>query len=647
MTDPVVKVSNWNLPNALTVLRIALVPFFGWLLLAEHGSDDTLRWWAAGLFALAIATDRIDGDLARKRGLVTDFGKVTDPIADKALTGMAFVGLSVLGELPWWITIAVLVREWGITIMRFVVIRHGVMPAGRGGKTKTALWQLRPQTDDLRDIWLEKVGWAKSTADDLWERSGGDKTFPQVGGKTCQMDHIVELQIGGSNVPQNIQPLDAAQNQSSGGAIKGELQTLALAISNDSTLSSGGAQQIKLRFQDVTQVGTPEKLPASCPAKVPTRTCLAVEDCATKLKVEKSETGAVTVARADYPVTAGGRPPTNLKVPVTFATRATEIVLIETDSQNASAATLIPGLLLTNLAHRKGTTTKPDAIEARIDDRDKTRLPISIDPSAKPLHLNVATDGNLTLNPADKKGGIAFTYKYLSPGTIREIGFDESGETSWKGTIRPSIPFLGDLDIEYSKNSLVVTKGLDEATLQQRSILGMHLTKAKIQLQLAPQFRPEGVVEAQLGSGDAPIAKASLKVSADSIGLIAAGQLKVNIPKMQTAEANVSYKGGEGRDEWKTDIHIKSEDINLGSSVAVSGGFHGFIEKGDIKFAGKINATFPGDNTAELGLAKGGDGWVLFGGGTFHFPNLDPTTVSVQYFLAKDRMIDQGAYAPR
>ncbi|GAA1782882.1 MAG: CDP-diacylglycerol--glycerol-3-phosphate 3-phosphatidyltransferase [Actinobacteria bacterium] len=139
MTDPVVKVSNWNLPNALTVLRIALVPFFGWLLLAEHGSDDTLRWWAAGLFALAIATDRIDGDLARKRGLVTDFGKVTDPIADKALTGMAFVGLSVLGELPWWITIAVLVREWGITIMRFVVIRHGVMPAGRGGKTKTAL----------------------------------------------------------------------------------------------------------------------------------------------------------------------------------------------------------------------------------------------------------------------------------------------------------------------------------------------------------------------------------------------------------------------------------------------------------------------------------------------------------------------------
>lgn len=139
MTAPAAKVSNWNLPNALTVLRILVVPFFGWVLLADHGESVSLRWWAAALFMLAIATDRIDGDLARKHGLVTDFGKVADPIADKALTGMAFVGLSILDELPWWITVAVLVREWGITIMRFVVIRHGVMPAGRGGKTKTAL----------------------------------------------------------------------------------------------------------------------------------------------------------------------------------------------------------------------------------------------------------------------------------------------------------------------------------------------------------------------------------------------------------------------------------------------------------------------------------------------------------------------------
>jgi CDP-diacylglycerol--glycerol-3-phosphate 3-phosphatidyltransferase len=91
------------------------------------------------VFLLAILTDRFDGDIARRRGIVTDFGKMVDPIADKALTGMAFVGLSVIGELAWWVTIVVLVRELGITVLRFVVIRYGVIAASRGGKLKTLL----------------------------------------------------------------------------------------------------------------------------------------------------------------------------------------------------------------------------------------------------------------------------------------------------------------------------------------------------------------------------------------------------------------------------------------------------------------------------------------------------------------------------
>jgi CDP-diacylglycerol--glycerol-3-phosphate 3-phosphatidyltransferase len=136
---PVPPPSPWNIANALTVLRILMVPVYRWLLLSEGGDDPTLRFWAAGVFLAAIATDRIDGDLARSRGLITDFGKVADPIADKALMGMAFVGLSILGELPWWVTVLVLVREWGVTLLRFFVIRHGVMPAGRGGKLKTVL----------------------------------------------------------------------------------------------------------------------------------------------------------------------------------------------------------------------------------------------------------------------------------------------------------------------------------------------------------------------------------------------------------------------------------------------------------------------------------------------------------------------------
>ena len=131
--------SVWNAANAMTGLRLVLVPVFAWLLLEEHGEDTTLRLAAFGVFVAAALTDKADGELARRRGLVTDFGKVADPIADKALVGTALVGLCVLGELAWWVAVVILVRELGITLLRFWVIRYGVIAASRGGKAKTLL----------------------------------------------------------------------------------------------------------------------------------------------------------------------------------------------------------------------------------------------------------------------------------------------------------------------------------------------------------------------------------------------------------------------------------------------------------------------------------------------------------------------------
>jgi CDP-diacylglycerol--glycerol-3-phosphate 3-phosphatidyltransferase len=131
-------VSVWNIANGLTGLRFVLVPLFGWLLLAGD-SRTSWRLAAAAAFVLAVVTDSFDGELARRRGLITDVGKIADPIADKALIGTALVALSLLGELTWWATVLVVVREVAITALRLVVIRHGVMPAGRGGKAKTAL----------------------------------------------------------------------------------------------------------------------------------------------------------------------------------------------------------------------------------------------------------------------------------------------------------------------------------------------------------------------------------------------------------------------------------------------------------------------------------------------------------------------------
>ncbi|WP_030175744.1 CDP-alcohol phosphatidyltransferase family protein [Spirillospora albida] len=128
--------SVYNVANALTMLRIVLVPLFVWLLFLD---GTAWRLAAFAVFALASITDKVDGDLARARGLVTDFGKIADPIADKALTGAALVSLSILGELWWWVTIMIMVREIGITLLRFVVIRYGVIPASKGGKLKTML----------------------------------------------------------------------------------------------------------------------------------------------------------------------------------------------------------------------------------------------------------------------------------------------------------------------------------------------------------------------------------------------------------------------------------------------------------------------------------------------------------------------------
>jgi CDP-diacylglycerol--glycerol-3-phosphate 3-phosphatidyltransferase len=139
MSDTGRTTSNWNVPNALTTLRIILVPFFGWALLQEDGSSVTWRWIAFAIFAVAMITDKIDGDIARKHDIVTDFGKIADPIADKAITGMAFIGLSIVGDIWWWVTIVVLLREWSVTLLRLSVLKDVVIAASQSGKIKTTL----------------------------------------------------------------------------------------------------------------------------------------------------------------------------------------------------------------------------------------------------------------------------------------------------------------------------------------------------------------------------------------------------------------------------------------------------------------------------------------------------------------------------
>ena len=151
-------VSNGNIANIITVVRILLAPLFVWLVLWDAGEHELWRWVAAFLFIAAIATDGLDGALARKRNLITNSGILMDPIADKILIGGALVALAVVNELPWWVVVVIMAREVGITVFRFIALRDRVIPASRGGKLKTVM-QSVALSSWLMPTWLFLGEW--------------------------------------------------------------------------------------------------------------------------------------------------------------------------------------------------------------------------------------------------------------------------------------------------------------------------------------------------------------------------------------------------------------------------------------------------------------------------------------------------------
>lgn len=128
-----------NLPNALTVARILALPFCAWALFKSGGNDPTWQLIAWCMFFIVGMTDVLDGRIARKRNQISSFGILLDPIADKAFIATALIGLSLLEKMPWWVTIVILAREIGITILRFAVIKRGIIAASKGGKIKSLL----------------------------------------------------------------------------------------------------------------------------------------------------------------------------------------------------------------------------------------------------------------------------------------------------------------------------------------------------------------------------------------------------------------------------------------------------------------------------------------------------------------------------
>jgi len=182
-----------QLPNLITIVRILCAPIFLWMLLADGGADGPLRWWAAALFIVAIATDGLDGYLARKHDIVTDLGKLLDPIADKVLTGFAFIGLSILGELPWWVTVVVLIREIGITVYRLMVVSDHVLAAAWMGKLKTVAQALALSLA-LLPLWTLVGEW-------IWWVNGITMTVAVILTIASGIDYIVS-EVRASRAPE-------------------------------------------------------------------------------------------------------------------------------------------------------------------------------------------------------------------------------------------------------------------------------------------------------------------------------------------------------------------------------------------------------------------------------------------------------------
>ncbi|HVZ38040.1 MAG TPA: DUF4157 domain-containing protein [Candidatus Kapabacteria bacterium] len=520
----------------------------------------------------------------------------------------------------------------------------------QGVRTKAALWQERANTDELRARWLKRVKWTSGQENRLWQAAGGDSEFPKIGGKACQMDHVVELQAFGNNSSDNIQTLDAKQNGESGRAIMEEVFTLGKLIVENATLSDGKASQIILRFNTASMQGQPEAPPASCSGAPGTATCLAIDHCAEAVGKRVAATQQENVQQGN--TTAQGTPTqpadaapakklesfditsgvsTTLQVPEGFnKSKSFNPVSILDSAENKAASELIPGFQLMTLNRKSGV----DTISARIDTREgkgRTRLPITMDDErGASITFNVAKDSHvLSLAKGSRSKVLKFQYPYLSPGEITKL--DASPETGlqFQGVIHTSVPLLGQINVTSTAGSLAASKTLDAKSLKP-GFTGMRITNADVAMNLGPEFKPSGTVSFEVGPKGRPIVSATVAVSADSQGFLATGDMTATVPGMDEAKGKVSYRPVEG---WSGSVKLatsKSFIRNVNAELQFG--------KDGVSVTGGATISLPNKpNNQEVALTaekeKGSDKWVFTGTGIFRIPGdrVDPVVLNFRY----------------
>jgi hypothetical protein len=483
-------------------------------------------------------------------------------------------------------------------------------------RTKAGLKQDRPPSEELRKIWLHKVGWLPEKADEHWKAAGGDAASykpPQAGGKTCQVDHILELQFGGNNLPNNMQMLDGPENMQSGreifSTLKGKAEDITKAFASD-RIDIGGAENVLIHYDSVTQ-----------PKKPICKECCNVEKNAPKFSDVSAAKGESVAGKqgTPYPFHTAGQ----TAALIVLDEKKKVIPFDESDvPENKHASTLISGFQLLNW-HRTG---KGGTVDAAFDTASRFPSSLKGDVSNKPISLTRHEDGTLKLPPGHRN--VKFHFDYLSEGVFDKLNLDDDGVLSGSGTITPSFSFLPKFEVRFDKDKLELAKAIPQDKLKL-PIPGVKIKKAEIALELAPEFKPEGRVDFALDAGARHILDGSITVSADAQGLVMEGDVQVSLPGVDNAGGHIKYQNRQwsGKAEISADrLQSKLKYVKSGSVVVLFGD-HGMTADGKVS----LDLPFSKGMDAEVIYESSNRRWLFKGKGVFQPRGLKEVEMSVEY----------------
>ncbi len=494
------------------------------------------------------------------------------------------------------------------------------------GKTARAgLWESRAPTPDLNRRWLAKVGWTAADANAKWFAAGGKKgagfptANPGVACSTCDIDHIVELQLGGSNSPSNLTPLNSAENQKSGRDIWQNVSGIAREL-RPIVPDQTGKVNIILSFQDVDQAGGWVPRPAGTPTPG-CATCSCSDVDAAAVDGARAATAAAGGTES-YPVVAGGQSATFVVPP-----GEADVGLLD-DQANINNAEVIPGMILELLQRPKA---KGHTVKAFIESKPHfkrakaTRLPLAIQGPQEEVVLDAipGTDGTRRLKiKGNEHPRVNFTYPYLSAGWLK-LDLGEAGLTG-DGQLTPSVPFLRNspIDVHFGGGAFTGILKADPKRLQL-PIPGFKVTAATIKVDLAPELAVTGNADFALGK----LITGHLEAQPSLSGIWLKGDLFAHIPRIDEAKGEVEYKDGQ----LKGSLTLKAEQLgNLPGNPR--GELKLGIDSKGLTADGKLSVSLPGGKPLDLEAKRSpGTGISLSGRTSFEIPGLSPLEITIGY----------------